>query len=251
MKLHLLTAIFCGTLAASAALAQAQPDGDRVAVEVSAGIGHRTSDRFLDTASAEAGLRFGALLGERFRLIGSVSRGVDRLVEDRDPDEGDDFSADYGVTVAWDIGEAHEVRFGYSYFRYEYRLGPAPVQAFVSESESLNLAYTYFADWGQAGVGVSEILGSGFHPAIMANGEYRLNAAGSRTELYALGGGYGFVEGSSNGVFLGLRAKMPKGYNLYANVARRHLTSGVDSTTYSLSLVKSFGANAGRIFRRH
>ncbi|KIC12013.1 hypothetical protein RA19_05200 [Leisingera sp. ANG-M1] len=251
MKLHFLTAIFCGTFAASAALAQAQPDGDRVAVEVSAGIGHRTSDRFLDTASAEAGLRFGALLGERFRLIGSAARGITRLVEDRARDEGDDFSADYNITAAWDIGGAHEVRLGYSYSRYEYRLGPAPARAFVGESESVRLRYSYFAEWGQAGIGVTEFLGGPSNPAFSVGGEYRLNAPGRKTELYVTGGAGGFARSDDKGFSLGLRAKMPKGYNLYASASRNYFSSGANNSSFSLTLVKSFGVNAGRIFRRH
>ncbi|MEW2912874.1 hypothetical protein AB1A62_09175 [Leisingera sp. JC11] len=157
---------------------------ERTAVEASASVSHRTSDRFLDTASAGAELRAGVLLGGSFRLIAGLSRDFTRLVESKELGKETDRGTLYSLSAAWDIGSAHEISLGYFYNRSEF-LNPAPV---VSESESVTLDYGYFADWGQAGIGVSEVLGSGSYRVVRVNGEYRLAGLGGQTELYALGG---------------------------------------------------------------
>lgn len=216
-------------------------------MEVTVDAGHRTSGRFLDTASAGAGIRAGVLLGDSFRLIVGLSREFTRLVESKELGRETDRGTSYSLSAAWDIGSAHEVSLGYFNYRNEF-LNPAPV---VSESETVSLDYSYFADWGQAGIGLSEILGSGFDPIVRVNGEYQLAGLGGQTQFFATGSAYGAVEENDKGFSLGLRAKMQKGYNLYASAGRNYFSSGGNSTRFSLSLVKSFGANAERIFRRH
>lgn len=221
-------------------------------MEVSAGIDHRTSDRFLDTVSAGAGIRFGALLGENFRLIGSVSRESEYRAENKDVDHSDDRYTRFRLNAAWDLGEAHQVSLGYYFSRYKsVPFQVSPFQDFVSESESANLGYTYFVDWGQAGITLAEVLGFEFGASAAVNAEYKLPGLGGETEFFALASAGSALNGDGEGFSAGLRAKMPNNYNLYFNADRNFFSSGGNSTIFSLSLVKSFGANAGRIFRRH
>ncbi|QDI76911.1 MULTISPECIES: hypothetical protein [Leisingera] len=252
MKQHFPTAVFCGFFAfAAVTAAGAQSIPERTAVEAIAGLDHRTSDLFLDTGSAGAGIRAGVLLGSNFRLLAGLSRDFSRLFEEKERRDGTDRRTSYSLTAAWDIGRAHEVSLGYLYNRYELAWQAAPGLRTIGESESVSLDYSHFADWGQAGIGVTEILGNGSDPFLRVNGEYKLAGLGGQTEFYALGGAYGAVDEDDKGFSLGLRAKMPKGYNLYASAGRSYFSSGGDSTGFSLALVKSFGANAERIFRRH
>ncbi|NSY38977.1 hypothetical protein [Leisingera sp. ANG59] len=179
--------------------------------------------------------------------MAGVSRDFERLVEDKELRDGTDRSTSYSLSAAWDIGSSHEISLGYFKYRHEFwNSGPA-----VGESESVNLDYSHFADWGQAGIGVTEILGSGSDPIVRANGEYELPGLGGQTKFFTTGSAYGSVYEDNKGFSLGLRAKMPKGYNLYASAARSYFSTGGNSTRFSLSLVKSFGANAERVFRRH
>ncbi|MEP4037024.1 hypothetical protein [Pseudophaeobacter sp.] len=121
----------------------------------------------------------------------------------------------------------------------------------VSEGENLGLSYSHFADWGQAGVGFTGNLGNQSSTFMTANAEYKLSGAGKMAEVYLTGFAYGALSESNEGFSVGLRAKMRKGYNLYASAGRRYFSSGGNETSFNLSLAKSFGANAERIFRRH
>ncbi|MGR3621671.1 hypothetical protein [Pseudophaeobacter sp.] len=171
MKHQFLTAFFSAFLCAIASTAaDAQSLSNKSAFELSAGIGHSTSSQYLDTASAGAGLRFGALLGENIRLIAGVSRNFDRLTERRDLQNGDDRGTSFSLAAAWDIASAHEVSLGYFYSRYEYNFVGMPAQLAVQENEILSLNYSYFADWGQAGAGVSELLGDSSSTIFRVNG---------------------------------------------------------------------------------
>ncbi|MGR3620720.1 hypothetical protein, partial [Pseudophaeobacter sp.] len=91
----------------------------------------------------------------------------------------------------------------------------------------------------------------GFVQQSRVNGEYKLPNMGGETELFATGSAFGSSSDSAKGFAVGLRAKMDRGYNLYAMAGRSYLSSGGHGTTFNLSLVKSFGSNAERVFRRN
>ncbi|WP_152618431.1 hypothetical protein [Leisingera sp. ANG-Vp] len=253
MKLHFLTAIFCGALAAvSAASAHAQSMKDRVAVEVAAGF-NRHIDSWSRSSRNEVSIagRAGFQLGERVRLIGSLARG-NQIASNGSLDH-ETYTASYGVDVYWDITKAHTIGVQYDSYRHYLSYwhltgGGIAMKKDVLESETLSVSYDYYGENGSFGVALQELTSAGDNRWLTVEGEHLLGEFGRESRLYGRAfGSKPMLNNRDDGtVGIGLRAKLPKQVHMYVT-AMRHSDG---NSAVSFNLAKSFGAKAERIFRR-
>lgn len=235
-------ALSCLSLFVTPVSAQAETSAIPVAAEVELGFARV----WWDTGNAndvEATARLGAILAGRLRTVLSfVAGNLNQSSAYR--------SRAVGLDVYYDFNAEHSAGIGYSYRRKHFPAVPPISSAKVFEFESLTATYLYTPEAGSLRFELFHFMNSSAGPTATVAGEYRLGPAGRAIQFYGTAGGYGQLGESRKGINAGVRAKLPNGFDIYASGERIYGYSGND-TALNITLVKSFGANADRVFRRN
>lgn len=223
----------------SASAAEAELPAISVAAEVEAGL----SRLWMDTGASddvEVTARLGAVWAGHLRTVLSFNAA--------DLNQSSDYrSRAAGLDVFYDFSAEHSAGIGYSYRRKHFPVVPLVSPAQVFEFENLSATYLYTPEAGSLKISLFHALNSSAGPTVTFAGEYRLAETGGGMQIYGTAGGYGQWGESRNGFYAGARGKLPSSFDIYASGER---LPGND-IALNVTLVKSFGAGAGRVFRRN